>query len=166
MEKIDEDQEQDEPSAMSPAAGRNLSLGTTISSGAFQSTPAATAAHPPAPPEQPEAVPTWFEYQEEKGEYKVHWAYAGSVETRHYMKRHPDDPFATETVELEPGEKAFPPNATEVLTRQVKPIVYPTGCPKITAEILNSPQPVGEGWLRWGREALMDGLRDGTIPKN
>ena len=46
------------------------------------------------------------------------------------------------------------------------PLKYPIGCPKITAELLRTAERKGSQWLKHGRGAFIDGLRDGTIPRN
>ena len=107
----------------------------------------------------PTPVPVFFKFNTARMDWDITWQWPGTIEERSVLERDGgrqyylhEDPFK------------IPEDVVAVITRRVKPIRYPIGCPVITAEILATEEKKGDEWLRDGRVAFIDGLRDGTIP--
>ena len=81
-----------------------------------------------------EPVPVYFEHLRDVDEYKVKWAWAGTLESRNIAILKDG---AEEVVELDADKlEEIPKDALSVVSKLVTPLKYPIGCPKITKELL------------------------------
>ena len=142
-----------------PLTPRQLSLPVIELSPEAPSVPAATASSDILEP-----VPSHFEYDTDTDEYKILWKWQGTLDHRFVAFEGPVYVFCKELPRGEHDD--IPVGVDAVVTRLVKPLIYPIGCPRITPELLRRRELQGPQWLKHGRVAFIDGLLDGTIPRN
>ena len=81
-----------------------------------------------------EQVPWYFECDTDTDDYKILWKCAGALDHR-FVAFH--GPRGVLCKELPQGEhNHIPLTVSAVVTRLVKPLIYPIGCPIITADLL------------------------------
>ena len=96
-----------------------------------------------------EIAPVYFPLDENTGNYTIQWGFVGDLERRAYVTDYPNRPGRTMSFELDMGrESGFPDDAVSVTTHVVQPWCYPIGCPNITREIMKTPEPQGDGWVK------------------
>ena len=111
-----------------------------------------------------EVVPRYFDYNTVTDEYKIYWKFAGALDHRFFARQGPVDVSCHDVPHGKHDD--IPMDVSAVVTRLVKPLIYPIGCPRITPELLRRRELQGPQWLKHGRVAFIDGLLDGTIPRN
>ena len=111
-----------------------------------------------------EPVPVYFRLKPDVDEYIIEWDWAGTLESRKVVILKDGVEVHVELAADKLGE--IPEDALSVASKLRNPLKYPIGCPMITAELLATTEKTGEKWLKNGRVAFIDGLRDGTIPRN
>ena len=85
-----------------------------------------------------EPVPTYFEYDTDTDEYNILWQWPGALDHRFVAFQGPVDVVCKELPRGKHDD--IPLGVSAVVTRLLKPIIYPIGCPKITAELLRTTE--------------------------
>ena len=85
-----------------------------------------------------ELVPRYFEYDTVTDEYKIYWKFAGALDHRFFARQGPVDVSCHDVPHGKHDD--IPMDVSAVVTRLVKPLIYPIGCPKITRKLLGTPE--------------------------
>ena len=172
MSRADSAPVKEAPAPIDPKPSR-----PTQACGGSSSSPADTSMNEAMPPEMHGCVsrkhsenefvvPRGFKWMHVAKDYMGRFDIIGSIEARYCfvdddLSRMPS--FTCKA--LGSGEETqIPSNTACVMTQLVPPLWYPNGCPEINSHLLDINEPRDPPYLKYGREALMDGLLKGTIP--